>query len=281
MNSSTSSVSYWRLFARSFGSLGPPLRPSGGDLEIARKTVAEVSERLQGRPLRALLLGVTPELATMGLPEPCTLVAADNCLPMIQAVWPESGPHRRVICADWRELPFASSSLDIVLGDGSANCLKYPDGLRRMASELRDPIVPGGRLVLRCYAQMESPETPDEVFADQDNPALPSFHHFKFRLLMAMQTDAHRGIRVRDVYREWRARLNGGCRRSGPGWQPADLATIEFYKDADTVHTFPTLAQFQAVLAEYFDEIAVHRPRYVLGERCPTMVLSPRPATRR
>jgi hypothetical protein len=281
MNVSTSRVSYWRLFARSFGSLRPPLRPCGEDLEIARKTIAEVSETLQGRPLRSLLLGVTPELATMAWPEPCTLVAADNCLPMIQAVWPEAGRQRWAICADWRELPFSSSSLDIVLGDGSANCVKYPDGLRQVASELRDLIGAGGKLILRCYAQTESPETPDEVFADKDNPALPSFHHFKFRLLMAMQADANRGVQVSDVYRAWRARANGGCLRSGPGWQARDLATIEFYKDADTIHTFPTLTQFRAVLAEYFDEIAVHTPRYVLGERCPTMVLAPRLASGR
>lgn len=280
MDVSTSS-SYWRLFARSFGSLGPPLRPCGEDLEIVRKNVAEVSEAFDGRPLLALLLGVTPELVSMAWPQRCTLVAADNCLPMIQAVWPGAGSQRWAICADWQELPLCPFSIDIVLGDGSANCVRYPDGLGRLASALRDLIAREGRLILRCYAQTESPETPEQVFADMDNPAMPSFHHFKFRLLMAMQADAERGIRVRDVYRAWRAHSNGACRRSGPGWRAEDLATIEFYKDADTIHTFPTLPQFRAVMAEYFDEIAIHTPRYVFGERCPTMVLTPRTATRR
>jgi hypothetical protein len=283
MDISMSGGSYWSRFARSFGSLGPPLRPCREDLEVVLGAVAEATVRRRGRPLRALLLGVTPELAAMTWAEQCTLLAADGCLPMLQAVWPGDVPQRRwAICADWRKLPLYPSSLDVVAGDGSANCLRYPDGLRVMASGLRDLIAYGGRLVLRCYLQRELPETPEEVFGDVNNPALPSFHHFKFRLLMAMQADATRGVRVNEVYRAWRAHLNNGASvHLRPGWEARDVETIEFYRDADTIHTFPTLDQFRMVLDEFFDEIAIHTPRYTLGERCPTLVLSPRPIASR
>jgi hypothetical protein len=147
-----------------------------------------------------------------------------------------------------------------------------------MASGLRDLIADGGRVILRCYLQREQPETPEEVFRDVNKPALPSFHHFKFRLLMAMQADATCGVRVNEVYGAWRAHLNNGSSvHLRPGWEVRDVETIEFYRDADTIHTFPTLDQFRMVLGEYFDEIAIYTPRYPLGERCPTLVLSPRP----
>jgi hypothetical protein len=72
MPDSVSGGSYWCLFARSFGSLGPPLRPCGEDLEVVRGAVAEATARRPGHPMRALLLGVTPELSVIdrGSPRP-------------------------------------------------------------------------------------------------------------------------------------------------------------------------------------------------------------------
>jgi SAM-dependent methyltransferase len=267
--------SYWERFARSFASLGPPLKPSPEDEEIITAAVQESPGATETQHLRVLLLGVTPALVARPWLAGGVLVAADSCLEMLNALWPGNIPNtRHAICADWRSMPLRHSSFDVAIGDGSANCVRYPDGIDALARELRRLIVPGGRAILRCYTQLDSPETPDQVFADLHNPSVPSFHHFKFRLLMSMQADSRRGVCVKDVYRAWKQHVNGAHFPSRSGWRAEDIQTIEFYQNATTVHAFPTLREFKRVLGEHFEHIAVHTPRYELGERCPTLVLA-------
>jgi hypothetical protein len=168
-------------------------------------------------------------------------------------------------------LPFENSSVEVVVGDGSANCLCYGQ-LHRLARSIRDVLTESGRFVLRCYTRPEAPESLGDILDDVGTPGLPSFHHLKLRLLMALQPDTESGVRVRDVYEAWRENR----RSMMNGWDPATVATIECYRDSDTLYSFPTLAELRSVLAECFDEIAVNVPRYTLGERCPTLVLAPR-----
>jgi hypothetical protein len=161
--------------------------------------------------------------------------------------------------------------VEVVVGDGSANCLCYGQ-LHRLARGIRDVLTETGRFVLRCYARPEAPESLGDILDDVGTPKLPSFHHLKLRLLMALQPDTESGVRVRDVYEAWRENR----RSMMNGWDPATVATIECYRDSDTLYSFPTLAELRSVLAECFDEIAVNVPGYALGERCPTLVLAPR-----
>ena len=55
------------------------------------------------------------------------------------------------------------------------------------------------------------------------------------------------------------------------------LTTVEVYRGSPAVYSFPTLAELRAELAADFEELSCHVPGYELGERCPTLVLSPRP----
>ena len=217
---------------------------------------------------RALLLGVTPAVASMRWPEPHSLVAVDASLPMVQAVWPNNRP---AVCGDWQRLPFAPGSYEVVIGDGSANCLRYPEGYRSFARAVSAVLSEQGVLILRCYIQPRERESLEAVVADL--PAIASFHHYKFRLLMALQQTPEQGIAVHDVFRFWAGRHSGGQGLpSGPGWEPSVVETIGHYRGAATVHTFPTLEELRAVMEEWFDEIGFSIPSYPLGERCPTIV---------
>lgn len=230
-----------------------------------------------GRPLDALLLGVTPEIARMRWPERSSLMAVDSSMAMVRAVWPGNVAGRRwAVRADWHALPREKFSCDVVVGDGSINCVAYPCGYRALAAGVGSVLRDDGLFVLRCYLRPEPQERPEDVAARMAQ--FPSFHHFKFSLLMALQRGVREGIPVDRVYRFWaglKVAEEGLATRAG--WEMAAIRTIDFYRGSTTVHTFPTLEELRAVLLEYFEEISLATPAYPMGERCPTLVLKPLP----
>jgi hypothetical protein len=272
------SRSYWDEFAESFAALGPPLRPSSEDIRAFEEAVANWTAGHPHDCLRALLLGVTPELARMRWPQASSLIAVDNSVAMAQSVWPGNVAKKRwAVCGDWLALPRPESSCHVVVGDGSINCLRYPDGFRALAKSVREVLSDNGILALRCYVQPATQEHPDEVFADIFRATIPSFHHFKFRLLMAMQCCSEQGIAVNDVYRKWTScQFDQDLLIARAGWERPAIRTIDFYRDKETVHTFPTLDELRSVLLDFFDEVSCSIPSYHLGERCPLLVLKPK-----
>lgn len=231
-----------------------------------------------GESLRALLLGVTPEIAKMCWPQASSLMAVDSSMAMAHAVWPGNVPARRwAVCGNWLALPRRESSCEIVVGDGSINCLQYPDGFRALAENIRCVLRDDGILVLRCYVQPASKELPEQVFSDMLCANIPSFHQFKFRLLMAMQPSTEQGIAVNEVYERWaNSNIDQERLMAETGWEKRAIQTIEFYRAKETVHTFPTLTELRTVLLEFFDETSFSIPAYPLGERCPSLVLRKR-----
>jgi SAM-dependent methyltransferase len=197
---------------------------------------------------------------------------------MAQGVWPGNIPGKRnVLCSDWLTLPFQDRSFDVVIGDGSLNCLPFPKMLRALAASIRRVLRDDSILAVRCFVRPESPESPEAIFADMLRGAIPTFHHCKFRLLMAAQQSAEQGVRVSDVYWLWTGRnFDRKLLASRAGWDARSIDSIELYRNKNTVHTFPTLAEFRSVLRELFEEVSISVPTYNLGERCPTLVLRPR-----
>ena len=176
-------------------------------------------------------------------------------------------------------LPRAESSCGVVIGDGSMNCVRYPNGFRRLAESVRRVLRDDGIFLLRCYVQPAVQERPEEVLAGISGNS--SFHHFKLRLLMAMQQSARQGVAVGEVFRFWadrRAEAAVPVRRAG--WERAAVETIELYRGAKTVHTFPTRTELQSALGEFFDEVSLFHAPGGVGERCPLLVLKPRRSAR-
>jgi SAM-dependent methyltransferase len=228
--------SYWDGFAQSYARLGPPLRPSADDIQIFERTIADWAAARSMRRVEALLLGVTPDIARMRWPSGTSLLAIDRSEPMVRTVWPGNiAGWREVVCADWVSLPRKKASCDVVIGDGSINCLPYPDGFRKVAETVASVLRPDGIFLLRVYLQSEPRETTDHVFADALDGRVSSFHAFKLRLLMAAQENAHEGVAVRDVYRSWAERKIDRERLPNvTGWQKHDVDTIDFYRDSST-----------------------------------------------
>ncbi len=268
--------SFWSSLGRAYERSGPPLRPSLADIQLIESALEAWRGQHPSQPLRALLLGVTPGLAEMRWPEPSTLLGVDNSMPMVRGVWPGDVPgRRRAVCASWLALPVARGAIHIVAGDGSINCVRYPDGFRALAESVSGVLAQDGIVAIRCFVQPPVQETPEDVFADI--PRTPDFHYFKFRLLMSMQRDSRDGVAVDEVYRCWASHsVDRKLLNTRLGWEDEVIDTIELYKGKDTVHTFPTLLEVRSVFDTFFEETGCLFHSCPMGERCPVLVWRPR-----
>ena len=173
-------------------------------------------------------------------------------------------------------MPLRQRSCDFVVGDGSLNAFRYPNGWRAAVAAIGAVLADRGALVIRCYVRPDEPEDPDNVIADLLGTGIADINHFKFRLFLAMQRSTEVGCAVREIYRFLRSRVSDDVLRSTADWSDAAVNGFELWRNADTVYTFPTLSEVREVLGRDFCERAVRFPSYALGNSCPTLLLTKR-----
>jgi SAM-dependent methyltransferase len=264
--------SFWQQQWLWWNRLAAPLRPHQQDIEHMERTLSELAA---GRSLRALLLGVTPEIAAMDWPPGTQLVAVDRSEGMIRHVWPASvRPDAKVSLGDWRNLPLTDQSCDVVLGDGCFMQVSHPDDAQALAREIQRVLCPGGTLLMRSFVQSPVTESVVDLFAELERREIGSFHVFKWRLNMALQPSLQRGVRLSDV---WDAVIQ---RHPDPhelaraqGWSEQAVDTIHAYRASGAHYHYPTLEELRAVLAPHFTERSLWYPSYELGARCPHQCL--------
>lgn len=273
-------ASVWGSHATQWSRLGSPLRPSSEDTERYARVV-RLWTREYGEP-RIALWGVTPEIVMMPLPDGARILSFDSNLSMLR-LFPAARLRQgsRGICADWRRLPLADGSRDIVLGDGCFALVSFPDGFRTLAREVTRILSQTGVCAFRFYLRPEPVESIDDVVADLRMGWFESFHAFKLRAAMALQESSESGIAVRCVWDWWRTSgINGEELAAQYGWDAETIATIDAYRDRPDVYTFPTISELRSVIGDLLEEVDCQTPKYELGERCPVIELAPR-GTRR
>ena len=254
--------SYWQHIPDVFAAMGPPLRP-------APSVVAQVRAAIDGRTRHVLLLGVTPELASLGE----RLVAVDRQPAMVERHWSGDDDHRRVLIGDWRSLPLADASIDSVIGDGCLSVLPSSEraGLLR---ELQRVLRPGGRLVLRLFCAPESIETPSDVHAAAMQGGDANFWAFRWRWMMAIAA-SHPGydLPVHAAWQAFDAIVDRAALAQATGWQRALIDTMDRYRDSSDMYCFAPMASVLAGVPAGFDNVRlVATQGYELAERCPLLV---------
>jgi SAM-dependent methyltransferase len=260
----SSTPDHWPLHARAWSLVGPPLRPCAEDIAIVEREV--------GRAGRTdmLVLGVTPELVALALPEGSTVIAVDKQPAMIDALFAPA-PHRRALVGEWLALPLADASIDLVVGDGGLSVFAFPVDYRAFAIELARVLRPGALVVVRLFAAPRDPESLDDVRAAL--PSIGSFDALKWRIAMAIQSP-DRAVRVTAIRDAFDALVpDRAALAERTGWSRDVIDHIDIYRDSPAIYSFPTLDEVRAVLAPQFTEVACHVPGYELGDRCPTLVL--------
>jgi len=269
---------HWGDAAFHWHHYGPPLRPSPADVRAMEELVRHAYGERRPPGVNALLLGVTPEIAAMAWPAGTRLLAVDKSRPMIERVWPgDVALERNALCADWFEFAGGADRFDVVIGDGVFAPLDYPRQYRALAARARDWMARDGLLVARLFQQPARQETPAAVFADLLANRIASFHSFKLRLAMALQTSAEAGVRMGDAFDAWKnARVDRGALGAMTGWTPEVIETIRPWEGKDSRLSFPNAGEMERVMSEHFDRQDERRLPVELGERCPVVSYRPR-----
>ncbi len=224
---------------------------------------------------RTLLLGVTPELASL----PGELIALDNNAAMISALWLGERVGHHAVLGDWLDMPFESEYFDNIIGDGSTVLLSYPLHYHRLFEQLVRVIRPGGKVMIRFFLRPEKFETCADVCAEAMNGNINGFHAFKWRLSMAVAAEGGGPeISVSDTWRAFDRLLPDRDRLAEvTGWTMEDIETIDFYRDSGARYSYPTLSELRGTLPQQLRETGIEYGTYELAECCPTLIMESRP----
>jgi hypothetical protein len=266
---------HWNQHARQWSLIGSPLRPVIEDIELLETEFGDwcVSNALTAP--RALLCGVTPEVAGMRWPAGTRLVAVDHSRSMISGVWPGAETPGIAVCGDWLRLPLADASRHLLVGDGCYSLLVGRAQYAAFAAELRRVAADHALLAMRYFVRPEVSETMAEVIDALRQRRIGNFHVFKWRLAMALHGTLEQGVRLSDVWETWHDAVPDPEKLANHlGWPAAVVNTINNYRNVETRYSFPTLAEVRASTGA-FEITAMHMPAYELGERCPTLIMRP------
>lgn len=275
-----SALKYWESFPA--GRLRPmpaPIAPGVEDISYLEARVTEFADEVSGNPVDAMLLGVTPRIASMHWPVGTRLVAVDWAESMIRRFWPADGLAipAQVVRGDWRQLPLATGSRNVVVGDGFYTPLGTFADIRLVNAEVRRVLRSGGVYCARNFARPRHARTVAAVFDDLRAGNIANVFVLRWLLAMAAHGTSREGVVLDAVWRAWREhapdpeRLFAAC-----GW-PADSAwSIERWKGLQIHYSFPSSEELRELAAPWFDVIAFHLPDYAWGECFPSMVMRAR-----
>ncbi len=255
---------HWQEFAQRWSRLGSPLRPCAEDVNNFKIAMGD-------DPRKCLLLGVTPELAALSL----QLTAIDNNADMITALWKNS---REAILGDWLEMPFAPASFDTIIGDGCLTLLSQPNQHERFFEQLSKLLRPDGKILLRVFVSADNKETREHVCQEAIKGKMKSFHAFKWRLSMAIASEAtDYTLSVAETTATFdRLISNREQLATTTHWSIEDIDTIDFYRGSDARYCYPTLKQVCNTIPNSLKVADIIYGTYELAERCPILVLESR-----
>jgi hypothetical protein len=268
----TSADSYWNRIVSDWSLVAPPLRPCAEDTAVMERIVRDRHRDSAHCPLRAGVLGVTPEIVGMNWPEQTRITAFDKEPAVIGSLWPKAGiPHAAAICCNWLSLPIADAALDVVAGDGPLTQLSFPDECRSVARELARVVAPGGILVLRLFVPPPECESVDDVFEALWNGRIANFNAFRWRLLMSLQESPETGVCVGAAWEVWHSRVpSPELLAETLAWPITAVRMIDRYRWATAVYTFSPLDSICTLLEPEFSLTGVVVPSYQDGVRYPT-----------
>jgi len=275
----SSKLAYWDVRA-----LRPTGRPLPAPIRPDREDVAYWEDRIRdlcGRRERldALLLGVTPALAKLQWPVPTRLVALDWSGAMIRKVWPDSGlpGFAAVVRGDWRQMPLADASRDLVVGDGCYAALATFADCAALNAEAWRVLRARGLYCLRCYLRPDPPESLDGLFAELRAGRIGEFELAVWRLAMALHGPQGVGVYTDDIWRAWHAQVpDTQALFSRLGWDMKAYANIAQWELFHTPMPLPTLAEARAMLEPRFELLDCSYGSYEMGDRCARLLMRKR-----
>ncbi len=229
------------------------------------------------RRLRAVLLGVTPGIATMRWPSGTSLLAVDWADGMLQHVWPRVGfpDYTDVVRADWRELPLADGSVDLVVGDGCYSAMSSLADARQLNQEMRRVLQPRGWYCLRSFCRSERTPSVEACFAELDSGRVQNLDLFRWRLAMAVHGESRYGVVLGKVWRIWQY-YTGRVRSDPLRWSEHQRVNMARWEGVKARFLFPSRRELQELAEPGFDLVAYDLPAYESAEHFPRLLMRAR-----
>ncbi len=269
-------MEHWDNQARQWALVGEPLKPSQAELQNSYSWIHEHAQ-LQNDYLTALVLGVTPEIINLSWPAQTRLIAVDYNETMIKSVLPKKTATLAPIglLANWLQLPLPSSSVDIVIGDGCYSQVRWKD-YEALTQEIRRVLKPNGIFIIRFFTKPENIDPVESIYRDVFSGEIASFHAFKFRLAIALQSDPRQGVCLKDIWSTWDSSFKQEVLQNMQKlkWNLETISTIDIYRLSNTIYTFPTQIEIRSIFSKHLLEKELHIPCYYFGQCYPTFKLS-------
>lgn len=259
----------WEALSRTWH-VEPPLAPDASDIDFYERVIAREC------PGRVLMLGVTPGIAAMHWPEGIRLTATDWAEGMLRKVWPadRAPAHACRVRADWRQMPYPTSAFDFVIGDGCYSVFDHPDFIGMLNAEVARILRPGGIFCIRCHRRPARLEPLDVLFGNLLAGHDRNLDLFRWKLATAVQGDAERGVRLKDVWEVWHRHIPDPIAiGSKMGWTERAIANMEAWRNAESAYVFPSLDFLLNEGSKLFSEVRYELPEYEWGEQFPRLML--------
>jgi hypothetical protein len=267
-------VAVWQRLSQQWDYVGPPFRPTPEDIGFASAVLNSMPSAEQTGALTSMMLGVTPELATV-LAKTRSL-EIDHSIGMIDWSWTKF-PRSHLatpIAGQWTNLPVRNDCIDLILGDGCNIQLEFPGAYQIWFREMARVLQPGGKVAIRVFVSPETPEHSNAVIDDLMHRRIGNSNALRMRLFMALQPSATIGVAVSDIAAFWAsAQIDENFLVTELGWPTAAIGIFEVFKNLNLRYSFPTLAELKTVYSDHFVEADRYIPGYEIGSRCPTIVL--------
>ena len=196
---------HWDSYERQWGAqIASPLRPEAADITPIEDCAAGLDVSRPGIK-RAVLLGMTRDVAEMRWPAAFRLVAFDYARGRIESTWTATHPTipAAAVCADWRAMPLPDRSVTLAAGDGSYNSVDSAASQDRVSRELVRVLEPCGTAIVRFYVRPDRAETLGAVFDALRAGRIGGVNALKLRLKFATPAAADGSMCLGDAWEYW------------------------------------------------------------------------------
>lgn len=261
-----------------FKNMTPPLRPHSSEITLFEEVISKMAKFKKADNLKVLLLGVTEEIIHMEWPEKVELTAVDMSEMMIHHFWPgDIEGRRKIVRANWFEMPFPKNSFDLIIGDGVFNFMRYPDGFKNFAKLLSDFLLPDGKLCIRIFNQLEKKESPQDVIDCYDKMQKINFYELRLRLATSLQKNVEDGFyATKESLDEYLVSQGVSMEQlyEKSSHTPPKIAPLPDSERKSYRITYPTNQQFLNQVKSFFDDVEIYNGTHTLAHRTPVFLLS-------
>lgn len=275
-----SQLAYWESRARSW-SIAPPLSPSREDIAWYEARAKARADELAGSEMRALLLGATRSIATMSWPQRTSLLVVDWADGMIRRVGSGGGPPKTMLAlrADWRELPLATGSMHLAIGDGSSGVMPSTADAKRYFREVSRVLGAGGIYCERCFCRPQRARSVKELFEALFAGRLRDLDLFRLLLAMTLQSSPRDGVSLHRVWRVWNENVpDPSAARERYGWTAQAIGNFEAWRQSDGRYSYLSQDEVALLAEPFFEVLARDLPGYETRDYFPRFVMRARAA---